>query len=148
MYRVDILADPDVTLSSELVLELRSNGVAVWLSDLPANLEELDRLVEALEGHPTTVFEDESLSYAELPDDIRSEDLAAVGTGARPRGELDRCPEEAVVLGDRLSRRDPDTDPERDLGRLVVLGDLPLMAIAHSIARTTDVKDAMIPSPA
>jgi hypothetical protein len=148
MYRVDILADPDETLSSELVLELRSNGVAVWLSDLPANLEELDRLVEALEGHPTTVFEDESLSYAELPDDIRGEDLAAVGTGARPRGELDRCPEEAVVLGDRLSRRDPIRTRNGTSAVSLCWAIFRWMVIAHSIARTTDVKDAMIPSPA
>ncbi len=49
------------------------------------------------------------------PDGVGDEDLAGLGLGADPGGDVDRAPDQALGRGDRLAGMDPDPDPDRGI---------------------------------
>ena len=88
----------------------------------PADLEQPHGVVEAAQGHLAPVAEHEALALRQLPDDVRRQDLAALGQRRDAGRPDDRRPEQVpapvrVVLRDGL----PGVQPDANLDRGVVL---------------------------
>jgi hypothetical protein len=75
---------------------------------LPGDLEGRDGLSEALQSDASATSKRESLAQGKVANHARGQDGAGPCPLAKPCGELDRCAEEVIALGDGLARGDPD----------------------------------------
>src|SRR4029450_13495370 len=82
-----------------------------------------DRLIETPERDFTEILERQALADAQFGDHVGNETLLWLRMRAKPRRELDRRPEEIVMVLDRLARGSTDAHLDRNLFcSLLVLG--------------------------
>ena len=104
--------------------------------------------VEALELGVARILELQALADAQVGDDVGDQDLARLGLGAQPGGELDGGAEQVVRLLDRLAGGDADAHDDRIVGvrrHLVARSPLDLAGAADGAAGERNA--AMMPSP-